>query len=72
MTKEIKQEIVKIFTLKLAIWVCILPILMSCVNQPKKEEEKTLNGVQNIPNIVKALEALGNVGKKKVDKDEEK
>ena len=44
--------------------------LLSCeTTQPTVENEST---VSNIPNIIKALEAIGSVGKKTLDKDEKK
>ena len=48
----------------------VVTILLGCKTTQPTSESPT--GVQNIPNIIKALEALGNTGKKKVDKDEEK
>lgn len=61
----------KIKAVKLLTWIIVLPLLLSCANQPK-EEKKTDNTITNIPAIVKGLEAIGNVGKKEVDKDEKK
>jgi len=71
MIRKIKKEIYKLLTAKLLTWVIVLPLLLSCANQPK-EEKKTDNTITNIPAIVKGLEALGNIGKKEVDKDEKK
>lgn len=48
----------------------VVTILLGCKTTQPISESPT--GVQNIPNIIKALEALGNTGKKKVDKEEKK
>ena len=58
--------------IKVSLWLSILIIVMGCANLPKDTKNKEESTITRIPNIVKALEALGNTGKKKVDKDEEK
>ena len=58
--------------IKVSLWLSILIIVMGCANPPKDTENKEESTITRIPNIVKALEALGSVNKKKVDKEEEK
>ena len=58
--------------IKVSLWLSILIIVMGCVNPPKDTKNKEESTITRIPNIVKALEALGSVNKKKVDKEEEK
>ena len=55
------------------LWLSVLLIVMGCAN-PHKEtpKEQTKSTISQIPDIVKALEAIANVGKNRVDKDEEK
>ena len=60
---------IKVINILLLIIVAV--IVLACAN-PHKEQTKNESTIQNIPNIVKALEALGNTGKKKVDKEEKK
>ena len=48
----------------------IILLLSGCKTTQPTSESPT--GVQNIPNIIKALEALSSVGKKEVDKDNKK
>lgn len=56
--------------INILLFITIFTIIVGCkMNQPTQEPN---SGVQNIPNIVKALEALGTVGKKEVDKDNKK
>ena len=58
--------------IKVSLWLSILIIVMGCANPPKDTKNKEESTITRIPNIVKALEALGTVGKNKVDKEEEK
>ena len=56
--------------INILLFITIFTIIVGCkTNQPTQESN---SGVQNIPNIVKALEALGTVGKKEVDKNKKK
>ena len=59
--------------IKTFLWLSISLIVLGCANphkeQPKDESKSTIT---HIPNIVKALEAIANAGKNKVDKEEEK
>lgn len=48
----------------------VVSVLLGCKTTQPTSESPT--GVQNIPNIIKALEALSSVGKKEVDKDNKK
>lgn len=52
--------------------IILLLFLMGCNLVHTVEDEETPTGVQNVPIIVKALEAIGNAGKKEVDKEEKK
>ena len=55
------------------LWLSVLLIVLGCAN-PHKEtpKEQTKSTISEIPNIVKALEAIANAGKNKVDKEDEK
>ncbi len=56
--------------IKKIISIFVMITLLSCeTTQPTVENESTIS---NIPNIVKALEAISSVGKKTLDKDEKK
>ena len=57
--------------INILLFLIVAVILLACTT-PKKEQTKNESTIQKIPDIVKALEALANTGKKKVDKDEEK
>ena len=57
-------------TIKAINILLIILLLSGCKTTQPTSDSPT--GVQNIPNIIKALEALGSVGKKEVDKEEKK
>lgn len=52
--------------------ICSILLLTLIGCETPKETKKQPEGVSNIPNIVKALEAIGSVGKSKVDKEDKK
>ena len=59
-------------TINIVLFLSYLILTMACAKNPPEDESIKQNSLSQIPSIVKALEALANVGKNKVDKDEEK
>ena len=56
-------------TIKISLCVLTLILIISCTKDTSVNNKSTIN---NIPAIVKALEALVNTSKKNVDKEDKK